>query len=87
MSDQDQTQNIRTILLKDWDPLIVGDNPYLADEYDGYIPEIIHMLANHCTVKQLEEHLAWIEKERMWLPSLTRGIPQTAKALISSWKT
>ena len=29
-----QASRIRTILLQDWDPLIVGDNPNLSGEYD-----------------------------------------------------
>jgi hypothetical protein len=38
MIRNDPTQSIRTILLKDWDPLIVGDNPHLSDENDDLIP-------------------------------------------------
>ena len=37
-------QSIRAILLNDWDPLIVGDNPHLSDEYDDYIPAIVKLL-------------------------------------------
>jgi hypothetical protein len=36
MSPVDRTQRVRAILLKDWDPLIVGDNPHLSDEYDDF---------------------------------------------------
>jgi hypothetical protein len=41
MSDEDRAQRVRNILLKDWDPLIVGDNPHIADEYDDLIPGIL----------------------------------------------
>ncbi len=37
---------IRAILLRDWDPLNVGDNPHLEDEYDAYIPELLREATN-----------------------------------------
>ncbi len=36
---------IRNILLTDWDPLNVGDSPKLMDEYDCYIPGILTLLS------------------------------------------
>ena len=62
MIRNDPTQSIRTILLKDWDPLIVGDNPHLSDEYDDLIPSIVGLVGNHCTVEQLELYLKDIEE-------------------------
>jgi hypothetical protein len=35
--------DIRTVLLRDWDPLGVGNNPKLSDEYDSCIPVIYRM--------------------------------------------
>lgn len=34
-------EGVRHVLLTSWDPIGVGDNPNLADEYDVYIPEIL----------------------------------------------
>ena len=63
MSREDRTRRVRAILFDDWDP--VGFGPLLpADEYDAYIPGIIHVLENHCTIDQLEAHLVKTEKER-----------------------
>lgn len=60
MSHEDRTQIIRAILLEDWNP--VGFGAVLsADEYDAYIPAIIHLLEDHCTAEQLEAHLVKIE--------------------------
>lgn len=56
-----ETSRIRMILLRDWDPLIVGDNPNLSDEYDDLIPSIIGLLENCSTVEQLERYLKDIE--------------------------
>jgi hypothetical protein len=87
MDDEGRTARIRHILLKDWDPLRVSDNPYLHDEYDRYIADIAHLLDRHCTVGDMEQHLAWIEIEEMSLTELTSGISQTAENLIKCWNT
>ena len=33
--------DIRNILLKEWDPVNIGDNPNISDEYDNYIHRFI----------------------------------------------
>ncbi len=35
---------VRRVLLADWDPCGVGDNPKLADEYDHYALDIADVL-------------------------------------------
>lgn len=32
---------VRQILFADWDPLQVGGNPNLSDEYDSYLPKVM----------------------------------------------
>ncbi len=84
MSHEDRIQIIRAILLEDWDP--VGLGPVLpADEYDAYIPGIIHLLEDHCTAEQLEAHLVKIEKE--WFGGApSRGTARLAATkLLASW--
>ncbi len=63
MSHVDRTKRIRTILVKDWDPLGVSDNQHLTDEYDAYIPGILRLLDNHCPADQLERYLLDIEEK------------------------
>jgi argonaute-like protein implicated in RNA metabolism and viral defense len=53
MSAESQVNSIRTILLKQWDPL--------SDEYDDLIPDVLELIKNHCTAEQLEHHLKDIE--------------------------
>lgn len=55
--------SIRKILLQDWDPLGVGDNPNLSDEYDSFIPIIYKMLNSKCTNDQLVALLLSIEND------------------------
>src|SRR5262245_7382612 len=63
MASTDRTQVIRNILLTDWDPLGIGDNPNLANEYDDYILGILNLVDAHCTVNELERYLLAIEEK------------------------
>jgi hypothetical protein len=82
MSDDDRVQNIRTILLEDWDPLGVGDNPHLSDEYDAYIPGILRLLDNHCPADQLERYLLGIEEK--WELTPDAAASQAASKIIET---
>jgi len=87
MTIKSRIQSIRAILLNDWDPLIVGDNPHLSNEYDDFIAVIVQLLESHCTAEQMERHLTWIEKHDPGLPRLSGGIAKAAKNLITCWNT
>lgn len=52
---------LRAILLRDWDPLSIGENPHLADEYDSYIPGLLDLIDKDCASAQLERYLLDIE--------------------------
>ena len=58
---------IHNILLHDWDPIGVADEPNAQDEYDGYIYEIYGMLIRREPRHRLIDHLLWIETEHMGL--------------------
>lgn len=50
-------EQIRSILLHDWDPLGVAENPNLADEYDSYIGGIYRLLYGHASIEEVAHHL------------------------------
>jgi hypothetical protein len=54
---------IRNVLLVDWDPLNVSDNPNLADEYDSYIPEILTLLSKGVSAMEIERFLKGVEAD------------------------
>ena len=54
---------IREILLRERDPLGVGENPNLADEYDSFIPPIYRILAGARSQEQLVEFLVTAARE------------------------
>jgi len=80
MSYDNRIQRVRAILLKDWDPLIVGDNPNLSDEYDDIISGVVELPKRRCTLEQLERHLKNIEKR--WRSKPAKPTPFVAKTIL-----
>jgi hypothetical protein len=58
-------QRIREVLLRDWDPIGVGKEPDLNDEYDAYIGGVYRLLASGAGPRAVAEHIAQIETEQM----------------------
>jgi hypothetical protein len=56
-------EEIRAILLQEWDPFCIGSNPNLADEYDPFISQILFRLQAHHTVEEIAHYLVELEKE------------------------
>lgn len=75
-------ETVRTILLRDWDPLVVGDNPNLADEYDDYLPGALRLIENDCSAEQLQTYLEDIE--RGWGTEPGPGAALAAKNILAA---
>ena len=56
---------IRSVLINDWDPLGIGDNPNLSDEYDGYIGSIMRILMQRLPEEEIVVFLKKIENTEM----------------------
>jgi len=65
MEKKELISNVRYILLNDWDPIGIGDNSNLSDEYDGYIGSIIKILEQKPSVESIATFLKNIEKTEM----------------------
>jgi len=74
---------IHRILLHEWDPIGIADEPAAQDEYDGYIHEIHGMLIRHEPRHRLFDHLWWIETEHMGLFGNHQRTEAVADLLIS----
>jgi hypothetical protein len=77
---------IRGILVSDWDPIGVMDDPdWPRDEYDGYIGEIYRFLARGESAEFIARHLCFIEEKLMGLGSISPAarlpVAQKLKAL------
>jgi hypothetical protein len=67
MSNNDKlNEGIRKILLENWDPVGIGENPNLRDEYDDYILDIVNICSSVISVKKnLFDYLCKIEANEM----------------------
>jgi hypothetical protein len=54
-------EDIRAVLLRDWDPIGINDVPEAQDEYDSYVGGVYRLLASGASEDQLIEHLRRIE--------------------------
>lgn len=63
MNSISKIQKVRKILLRDWDPFCVGDNPNLSDEYDSFIDGLIALLAKRPSPEKINQYLEGLEKE------------------------
>lgn len=83
---------VRGVLLDEWDPLCVGDNPNLADEYDCVLGKIFATLQPAPSVAAVAKLLAELEADHFGLPGAqTEPRVQAANSLVrlrnesSSW--
>ncbi|GGY20405.1 hypothetical protein GCM10011289_25020 [Paludibacterium paludis] len=60
-------QKIKSVLMRDWDPIGVQAIPEAEDEYDSYVPTLYSMLISRKPVSEVFEYLAWLETEHMGL--------------------
>ncbi len=68
MNDEDSRRirlQIRRVLLDEWDPIGIKDEPNAQDEYDGYIPRIYELLLKDAPNAELSEYLYWVAHDRM----------------------
>ena len=64
----DDFSRMRDLIMRQWDPIGVKKIPEAADEYDGYVAELLELVSLHTSAQALFEHLWRIETEYMGLP-------------------
>jgi hypothetical protein len=74
--ESDAQALIKSILLRDWDPIGVSQFPEAQDEYDTYVPEVYRMLSRRAEVLEVFEYLFWLETKHM---GLSGNRPKTEK--------
>ena len=63
MNNQERYARVRSILLKEWDPLCIGGNLNLADEYDTFLPRLVDLLASEAGIELVAQYLEGCEHE------------------------
>lgn len=61
-------EELKTLLLNDWDPIGVAGIAEAADEYDSYALQIHAMLVGGARPESVAEFLNWVATSRMALP-------------------
>ena len=75
-------EEIRQILLNDWDPIGVKEIPEARDEYDSYIGGVYGLLCSSATAEEIAVYLAGIEARAMGLGRPPQeGLLQIARRL------
>lgn len=82
MSDAGLRERLRSVLLFDWDPLLIGGNPNLADEYDKYLPRLISLVEAGTDMATLVEALKSIEIDELGMLSPSSGIEAAAAQIL-----
>jgi len=72
-SQEDQARRIQSaihaILLREWDPIGVADEPSAADEYAAYVGGVYRLLASSAPAEAVAAHLSRLEATEMGLAS------------------
>src|SRR2546422_5173304 len=66
-------QQIRRVLLSEWDPIHVKDVPHAQVEYDGYVYGIFRLLLDGATDDEIMDHLSNVETHSMGLRGSNRS--------------
>ena len=79
---------VRAVLLDKWDPIGIGDNPMLKDEYDAYLADIVRMLEDSSTTPvTISDYLMNVENNKLGLPSNPTSRLVASKALMELVKS
>lgn len=60
-------EEIKRLLLIEWDPIGVKEIAEAQDEYDSYVPTIYKMLIERKSRHEIFEYLWWLETEHIGL--------------------
>ena len=78
-------ESIRQVLLHDWDPIGVEDEPGAQGEYDSYVGALYRLLIRGASEREIADHLRGIEIDRMGIspvePSHLLPVARKLKAL------
>jgi hypothetical protein len=79
---RDIHEQVGRVLLKSWDPLVVGDRPPSDPERTRYIDDVVALLATGASDRQLAEHLCAVETQMLGYQDSEPGfLRPTAKKL------
>ncbi|MGC8561307.1 MAG: hypothetical protein ACP5O1_11585 [Phycisphaerae bacterium] len=69
-------------LLKEWDPIGVGQIPEAQDEYDSYVPGVYRLLVTRRPKHEVFDYLWALETQRMGLTGDRQATERFAERLL-----
>ncbi len=75
-------QLVRAVLLAEWDPIGVRDEPAARDEYDRYIPALLGMLERKANADEIARYLDDVGSLEMGLVAVEAKSRVAAKILL-----
>ena len=75
-------QELRRLLMEEWDPIGVKDSPEAADEYDGYRGALIQLLRGGAPAARIAEHLAQVEHTSLGFTTTAEQLLPVAQLLV-----
>ena len=76
-------QELRRLLMEQWDPIGVKASPEAADEYDGYRSALLLLLREGAPAQRIAEHPARIEQRRMDFKTTPEQLVPLGEQLVS----
>jgi len=67
-------QELRELLMAEWDPIGVADAPEAYDEYDFYLEPVLGLLRGGADAAEIAEYLDRVEIEQMELGEPTEQV-------------
>ena len=72
---------IRRVLLNEWDPIVIRDEPNAQDEYDCCLGDVFHLLTTGASDEQITDYLWKTATEHMGLTPRKEDMAPTVNAL------
>jgi hypothetical protein len=75
-------QELRRLLIEQWDPIGVKNSPEAADEYDGYRGGVVQLLREGAPASRVAEYLAQVERSRMGFTTTVEQLLPVGELLV-----
>lgn len=82
-SKSELSDNVRHILLHDWDPIGICEIPEASDEYTSYVGGVCSLLIDGADAFSLRQHLAQLETVGMGLSAPSEALDDVVKKLLT----
>lgn len=78
--------DIAGILIADWDPIGIADEPNARDEYDAYAGQIVRLLATGARESDLQAFLVKVSIEELGLAANPERAATAARHIIERFR-